>query len=174
MTKRNRWIFLVVGCLFVTIGAYTSFKKTELHQAQSIAVNDLFVTSLADSAGNRQSLMQWKGKTLLVNFWATWCNPCVEEMPELSALQNIALKKNIQIIGIGIDSATNISEFLLKHKVNYPIYIADTQGVELARKFGNESGGLPFSILIEPNGQIKKSYLGRLKLDELKRDLQLP
>lgn len=174
MIKQNKWMLFAVASIFVVIGAYTNLKKTEHHQAQSIAVDDLFATSLADSSGLRQNLMQWKGKTLLVNFWATWCNPCVEEMPELSKLQKSIAAKNIQIIGIGIDSAANISEFSLKHKIDYPIYIADTQGVELAKKFGNESGGLPFSVLIEPNGQIKKSYLGRLKLDELKRDLQLP
>ncbi|MGZ3236413.1 MAG: TlpA family protein disulfide reductase [Burkholderiaceae bacterium] len=163
-----------VACMFIAIGAYTNLKKNELHQAQSIAVADLFATSLADTSGLRQNMTQWKGKTLLVNFWATWCHPCIEEIPELSKLQNTASKKKIQIIGIGIDSAANISEFSLKHKIDYPIYIADTEGVELARKFGNESGGLPFSVLIESNGQIKKTYLGRLKLDELKRDLELP
>ncbi|HEY8101549.1 MAG TPA: TlpA disulfide reductase family protein [Burkholderiaceae bacterium] len=174
MTKRNKWTLFAVACMFAAIGIYTNLKKTELHQAQSIAVDNLFAASLADTSGLRQNMAQWKGKTLLVNFWATWCNPCIEEIPELSKLQYTAGKKNIQIIGIGIDSATNISEFSSTHKIAYPIYIANTEGVELARRFGNESGGLPFSVLIKPDGQIKKSYLGRLKLEELKRDLELP
>ena len=160
--------------MFAAIGTYTGIKRSELHQAQALTVKDLFTTSLSDSAGKTQALSQWQGKTVLVNFWAPWCNPCIEEIPELSELQSIATPKNIQIIGIGIDSAVNISEFASKHQIQYPIYIADTQGVELARKFGNESGGLPFSVLIGPNGDIKKTYLGRLKLGELKHDLDLP
>lgn len=174
MTKKNKWIFFAVACIFAIVGIYTGHKRSELLHAQAIAVDDLFLTSLNDLAGKKQNLGQWKGKTLLVNFWATWCNPCVEEIPELSELQTTAASKNVQIIGIGLDSAANITEFALKRKIQYPIYIADTQGVELARKFGNESGGLPFSVLIKPDGQIKQSYLGRLKLDELKRDLDLP
>ncbi|MGZ3158088.1 MAG: TlpA family protein disulfide reductase [Burkholderiaceae bacterium] len=174
MTKRNKWIFFIVGSIFVAIGAYTSIKKSELHQAQALVVNELFATSLNDSSGKLQNLGQWKGKTLLVNFWATWCNPCIEEMPELSALQSTANSKGIQIIGIGIDSAVNINEFTSNRKISYPLYVADTQGVELGRKFGNQAGGLPFTVLIESSGQIKKTYLGRLKLEELKKDLGLP
>ncbi|MGZ3253405.1 MAG: TlpA family protein disulfide reductase [Burkholderiaceae bacterium] len=174
MTKRNKWIFFIVGSIFVAIGAYTSIKKSELHQAQALVVNELFATSLNDSSGKLQNLGQWKGKTLLVNFWATWCNPCIEEMPELSALQSTANSKGIQIIGIGIDSTVNITEFTSKRKISYPLYVADTQGAELGRKFGNQAGGLPFTVLIESSGQIKKTYLGRLKLEELKKDLGLP
>lgn len=173
MTKRNTLIFILVASIFVIIGAYTQLKRLEIHDAQSMAVNDLFAVSLADSLGQRQPLAKWKGKTLVVNFWATWCSPCIEEIPELSALQNSLTQKNIQIIGIGIDSATNISEFAEKHKITYPIYVGDTQGLEFARKFGNQAGGLPFTVLIDSNGQIKKTYLGRLKLDELKHDMEL-
>jgi thiol-disulfide isomerase/thioredoxin len=174
MTKKNIWILLIVACIFVAIGAYTRIKQIEIHEAQSTAVAELFATTLSDASGQQHNLSQWRGKTLVVNFWATWCNPCVEEMPELSALQNSSNNKSLQIIGIGIDSAPNISEFSLKNKITYPLYVADTLGVELGRKFGNQAGGLPFTVIITPNGQIKKSYLGRLKLDELRKDLDLP
>jgi thiol-disulfide isomerase/thioredoxin len=126
-----------------------------------------------DSLGNPQDLRQWKGKVLVVNFWATWCSPCVKEMPELSSLQKEVETKNIRIIGIGIDSASNIAEFAAKHNITYPLYVADNQGIELARDFGNQTGGLPFTVLISPNTQIKKTYLGRLNINELKRDLGL-
>jgi thiol-disulfide isomerase/thioredoxin len=174
MTKRNIVIFFAVACIFTVVGVYTSLHRSELQQSQVTAVNALFNSSLPDIAGKQQSLKPWQGKILLVNFWATWCNPCIEEMPELSDLQTTVTNKNIQIIGIGIDSAANITEFLSKHKVSYPVYVADTQGAELARKFGNQAGGLPFTVLIEPDGHIKSSYLGRLKLQELKHDLGLP
>lgn len=174
MTKKKIMAFFVVACIFTAVGVFTSIQRSELQQSQTNAVNALFNASLPDISGKQQSLKAWQGKTLLVNFWATWCNPCIEEMPELSDLQIAVTNKNIQIIGIGIDSAANISEFTSKHKVSYPVYVADTQGAELARIFGNQAGGLPFTVLIEPDGHIKSSYLGRLKLPELKHDLGLP
>jgi thiol-disulfide isomerase/thioredoxin len=119
-----------------------------------------------------QPLSQWQGQTLIVNFWATWCAPCVEEMPELTALQTELAPSNIKIIGIGIDSSDNIREFTAKYKITYPLYIAGGSGIELSRQFGNQTGGLPFTVIIGPKGNIKKTYLGRLKMDQLRADIR--
>jgi thiol-disulfide isomerase/thioredoxin len=173
MKMKNAVIITVVAGIFAVAGGYFSLKHSELQAAQDSAVSDLFAASIPDSTGKVHPLSVLKGKTLLVNFWATWCAPCVQEMPELSALQLDANAKNIQIIGIGIDSASNISDFSSRYKINYPLYVADNNSIELARKFGNQSGGLPFTVLIDPDGHIKKSYLGRLKMPELKHDLNL-
>jgi thiol-disulfide isomerase/thioredoxin len=155
------------------MGIYAGIRSTEQHQETASAVNQLFTTSLSDVSGQSHPLAQWRGKTLVVNFWATWCHPCVEEIPELSALQNTVAQKNIQIIGIGIDSASNIAAFSKERKISYPLYIGDTKGVELAKEFGNQAGGLPFTVLIDKDGHVKKTYLGRLKLSELKQELDL-
>jgi thiol-disulfide isomerase/thioredoxin len=149
-------------------------------QAKAAAASDatlpapvaaLFQQQLKDVKGVDQSLAQWKGKALVVNFWATWCGPCVEEMPELSALQGENKGKNLQIIGIGIDSPTNIAEFAEKHKIAYPVYVGGMSGTELSRLLGNAHGGLPFTVLLGADGQVKKTYLGRLKFDELRADI---
>ena len=92
-------------------------------------------------------------------------------MPELSTLQTKGKIKNFQIIGIGIDSAANIQEFSTKYKITYPLYVGGTGGSELLRKMGDAAGGLPFSLLIGPDGQVKKTYLGSLKIDQVKRDI---
>jgi thiol-disulfide isomerase/thioredoxin len=134
-------------------------------------VNDLFSQSMNDVAGKPQALAQWKGKPLLVNFWAPWCAPCVQEMPELSALAAKDGGKKFNVIGIGIDSPSNIAEFASKFKIAYPLYVAGMSGTDLSRQFGNSQGGLPYTVLIGADGQVKKTYLGRLKFDELKRDL---
>lgn len=118
-------------------------------------------------------MSNWHGKLLLVNFWATWCSPCVEEMPELSALQNEQKFKNLQIIGIGIDSPANIREFAGKYKISYPVYLAGMGGIELSRQMGNQQGGLPFTILFGADGQVKKTYLGRLDMETVRKDLAL-
>lgn len=111
---------------------------------------------------------------MVVNFWATWCAPCVEEMPELVALQNDMAASNVQVIGMSIDSASAVGEFATKHKITYPLYIAGLGGTELMKQFGNQAGGLPFTVIIRPDGSVKKQYLGRLKMAELKTDLLAP
>lgn len=171
--KRSTLIFTAVALASAAIGVYVGMARWSTAPAQDKATAVLFQHSLPDTQDKPQPLSQWQGKTLLVNFWATWCAPCVEEMPELVALQNEAAPKNIQIIGIGIDSATNIKDFSQKHNITYPLYVAGASGTELARQFGNQAGGLPFTVLVSPSGEIQKTYLGRLKMDELKKDLGL-
>jgi peroxiredoxin len=171
--KKHPILFCVVAMLFIVIGAYVSNSHFTPKNPQNNAVRTLFSQKLPDAQGKTQALSQWQGKHLILNFWAPWCAPCVQEMPELSALQKEITAKNIQIIGIGIDSAAHIAEFSEKHKVDYPLYVAGISGAELARQFGNQAGGLPFTVLIDATGQIKKTYIGRLKMEELQQGLLL-
>ena len=137
----------------------------------SAPVAALYAQSMNDAAGTPHALSQWKGKALVVNFWAPWCTPCVKEMPELAALATDSAAKNIHVIGIGIDSPSNIAEFAAKVKVSYPLYVAGMSGTELSREFGNTSGSLPYTVLIDADGKIRKTYLGQLKFDQLKADM---
>ena len=127
--------------------------------------------SMNDAAGKPQSLAQWKGKPLLVNFWAPWCGPCVKEMPELSSLAGELKDKNINVLGIGIDTPTNIAEFTGKYKIAYPIYIGGMDATDMSRALGNKNGGLPYTVLIGADGKVVKTYLGTLKFDALRKDL---
>src|SRR5712692_1713136 len=165
--KRNILAFVAIGLLFAAIGAYVGIKKIEPAAPQAPAVANLYAQSMPDAKGQTHDLAQWKGKVLVVNFWATWCPPCVQEMPELSALQTELAPKNIQLIGIGIDSAINIAEFAAKYKISYQLYVAGIDGTELTRQFGDPAGGLPFTVLIGTDAAVKKTYLGRLKTTEL-------
>jgi len=173
--KINKTFYIFIGILFVLAGAYFGASKNAPPAAQNEAPNQpatlLLAQTLPDSTGKLQDLSQWKGKNLIVNFWATWCAPCVEEMPELSALQQSLNSQNIQIVGIGIDSAENIKDFASKYKIDYPLYVAGMNGAEIARKMGNETGGVPYTLLISHDGKIKKKYSGKLQFDALKEDL---
>jgi thiol-disulfide isomerase/thioredoxin len=155
----------------IMLGIYFGGRHFSASSPPTPAVAQLLGQSMPDAKGQSQALSRWKGKTLIVNFWATWCAPCVKEMPELSALQAEVASKNIQLIGIGIDSAANIAEFSSKYAIGYPLYVAGMDGSELSRQFGNDAGALPFTVLIGRDGQVKKTYLGRLKMEELRADL---
>jgi thiol-disulfide isomerase/thioredoxin len=179
MLKKNHLVYAAIALACAAAGAWVSVKKsTPATSAAAPAVAEtaspvdaLFQQQLKDAKGVQQALAQWKGKALIVNFWAPWCGPCVEEMPELSVLQGELRGKNIQVIGIGIDSPGNIAEFAEKNKIAYPVYVAGMEGTELSRKFGNVQGGLPYTVLLGADGKVVKTYLGRLKFGELRADL---
>ena len=181
INKKNLLVYGIIAATFAAMGAYVGVQKKQPDPITTkIAPTDgrphtpvtaLFAESMDDAKGQRQALAQWKGKALVVNFWAPWCAPCVEEMPELDQLAKDTAKNNITIIGIGIDTAANVAQVAEKFKISYPLYVSGLRGTELARDFGNASGGLPYTVLIGPDGQVRKTYLGRLKFKELKADL---
>jgi len=174
---KNKPILLAaVGVLFGGAGAMFGPQQRTRPAAPAAeapaAVEALLAQSLTDSQGQPQALAQWRHKPLIVNFWATWCAPCVEEMPELDALQKEIAPQGMQILGIGIDSPTKIAEFARSHQIGYPLYAAGMQGTALAQQFGNQAGVLPYTVLGGRDGTIGQKYIGRLKIDKLRQDLQ--
>ena len=169
--KKTILIFLPIALFFGAVGMYFGLKKHAPEVPEQNVTRQFLAQSLPDTQGVPQPLAQWTGKKLVLNFWATWCAPCVEEMPELTSLQAELHGKSIQIIGIGIDSPSNIAEFSKKYKIGYPLYVAGLTGTELARRFGNQAGGLPFTVLVDSDGTVKKTYTGRLNMAALRKDL---
>ena len=169
--KKNVILFGGVAILFAVFGIFFANQRLSPAPAQSSAVSTFLSQSMKDSNGQEQALEQWKGHALVVNFWATWCAPCVDEMPELSSLQQEIADQKIQILGIGIDSASNIADFAKKYQISYPLYVGGINGTELSRQLGNQGGGLPFTVIIGRDGQVRKTYLGRLKMDDLRKSL---
>ncbi|WP_371857261.1 TlpA family protein disulfide reductase [Duganella callida] len=187
MNPKHMRAYIVVALVFAAAGAYIGYQKKQKEQpaaapaatvttsaqpgADAGPVAALFSQTLPDAQGRQIALSQYKGKPMLVNFWAPWCGPCVREMPELSALAAGEEGKKLQVIGIGIDSPSNITEFNDKYKISYPVFVAGMSGTDLSRQFGNAQGGLPFTVLIGADGKILKTYLGQLKFDQLRKDL---
>ena len=139
--------------------------------SQKSAVDQLWGAPVTTIDGKPQSLSLLKGHPIVVNFWASWCGPCVEEMPALSQLQREYAKKGIQFVGLGVDSEKNIQTFLQKVKVAYPIYVTGFGGADLARAFGNNAGGLPFTVVIDAKGNIRSTKLGQIDPQALKQTL---
>ncbi|KXV10317.1 redoxin [Caballeronia megalochromosomata] len=140
-------------------------------QASGNAVDQLWKATPPGASGTSQPLAAFKGKPVVVNFWASWCGPCVKEMPALSAMQRDYEKKGITFIGLGVDSEKNVNDFLKKVPVAYPVYVTGFGGADLARSFGNNAGGLPFTVVIDSKGQVRSTKLGEVDPAELKRTL---
>jgi thiol-disulfide isomerase/thioredoxin len=150
------------------LGAWVGWRRLAPADAADEAVALLLAQSLPDAAGQPLALDRFGGRPLVVNFWATWCAPCVEEMPELSALHAELSPKGLGMVGIGIDSATKIADFAARSPVSYPLVVAGMGGSELARRFGNQAGALPFTVLVDRRGQIAHRLLGRVDIARLK------
>ncbi len=119
-----------------------------------------------DLQGRTRSLDEWSRNFLLVNFWATWCAPCLEEIPMLGQLRRAHQHKSFEIVGIAIDQATKVAEMSARLSIEYPILLADVQGLQLLRELGNASGGLPYTVLLNPGLRPSETKLGALKRDE--------
>ncbi len=168
---KNIFAVLAFAVLFAGIGAYFGNKRTEPAAPAATAVGALMQLSLPDAEGKPHKMSEWQGKTVLLNFWATWCPPCVSEMPELVQLQKDLAAKNLQVLGIGIDSPSNIRDFSNKHQISYPLLVGGMEGTGVSKQFGNDAGGLPFTVLITPDGKVQKTYMGRLDMQKVRADL---
>jgi thiol-disulfide isomerase/thioredoxin len=128
---------------------------------------DLLASRFADLSGQPRRLVDWRGKALLVNFWATWCAPCREEIPLLDAAQQQYASRGLQVVGIAIDNAANVRQYATSMKIDYPLLLADSAAVGLMRSLGNASGGLPFTVLLDRSGRLVDRRLGPYSAAEL-------
>jgi len=130
--------------------------------------------SFSDLAANPRRISEWRGQVVVVNFWATWCAPCREEIPMFQAAREFYSNRSFEIVGIAIDSAVKVGEFVDKFKIRYPVLLADAGGLSLMRQLGNTVGGLPYTVLLDRKGGIASRKLGPLhrpELDALVADL---
>ena len=123
--------------------------------------------TLPDLEGKAQALAQWRGKVLVVNFWATWCGPCREEMPEFVKAQRELGPKGLQFVGIGIDDAAKLRQFAQEVGLNYPALVGGYGALELSKALGNSLMALPFTVVVDRQGQVVHTQLGPLKPDKL-------
>lgn len=151
----------------VYIGMGARIERTPEPTISSEAMARLFATRLNDSEGNQQILKQWQGKTLVVNFWATWCPPCREEMPSFSRLQTKYSPNGVQFVGIALDTAENVISFSKQYPTTYPLLIADSEGTELTRQLGNSRLALPYTVVLAANNEVLLARLGRVSEMEL-------
>lgn len=162
---KNKTISIAAAILALSIGLYFGLGPKS-------APYPLSGYTFETPTGGSLDLSALKGKKVVLNFWATWCSPCVEEMPELDALYPQLQAQNIELIGIAIDSPANVDQFLEKTHVNYPIVLAGMAGAELGKSLGNNMGGLPFTIILDENGNKILSEAGRIQMNTITDALQ--
>jgi len=122
---------------------------------------------LPDIDGHDQRMDQWRGKVLVVNFWATWCEPCREEMPEFVKAQAAFGGKGLQFVGIAIDQPDKIRQFSQDLKLNYPSLVGGYGALELSKSLGNKLMALPFTLIVDRDGQVAYAQMGPLKPGKL-------
>lgn len=174
MTRRN---LLVAG---VAVAAASAGLGWALHRQinrpddESAAPDparpaDVWSLRFARPGGGELALADLRGRPLLLNFWATWCPPCVEEMPLLDRFQREQAATGWQVVGLAVDSAAPVVEFLAKHPMSFAIGMAGMEGTALTRALGNTQGALPFSVIFDAKGHAVDRKLGAVSQDDLRR-----
>lgn len=171
MLKR-RLIFGATAATALLGGFYIGWKKWQPGSAELGASSTLFSLTLPDAQGRPQRLDQWRHQVLVVNFWGTWCPPCIEEMPDFQEVRQSYAGRGVEFLGLAIDNAHAVSRFASKLGITYPLLIAGATGTELSKIFGNQAGGLPFTVVLDAMGQIRFQHAGRLKPDRLREMIE--
>ena len=127
------------------------------------AVRALLAARLTDVKGESQTLESWRGNVLVINFWATWCAPCREEIPEFVRMQERYRARGLQFIGIAFDQPEKVREFALEFGINYPLLMGGLDTMALMRESGNRIGVLPFTLVMDRQGNVTSRHPGGLK-----------
>ncbi len=143
----------------------------QLSSAAQISLQDLSGEpspdfSLMDVSGQRRHVSEWKGKVLAINFWATWCPPCLEEIPHFIKLQDKYGHQGLQFLGIALEGVDEVKEFASEIGINYPLLVGEQEVIKLGTKFGNTIGGLPYTVILDRNGHISFIKMGSLSASE--------
>ena len=161
---------LILGAVAAGAAGTGAIVGTLVLQSQSGAA-ELLSASFPDLSGRPRRLLEWQGRYLVCNFWATWCGPCREELPLLDAAQQQHGGNGVQVVGIAIDTAANIREYLKVVKIGYPVLVGEASAIALMRSLGNTSGGLPFTVILDRKGSVQRRRVGAYSEAELRQEL---
>lgn len=166
--------FFAAGAAILLIGLLVgiSIRHSLLNSSTTpLPTHALYAASLPDANGTSQAISQWQGKITVINFWATWCPPCREEMPELSRLQDQYRDRGIIVLGIATDDVDKMRAFAKETKVNYPLLAGDMDAMNISASLGNDKGVLPYTVIIQADGSVANTYFGRINQALLEKTL---
>lgn len=176
-TVRHSLLIILVSTLAASAGYYFGRPQPIVSPPPEAAPTAgaparLLALTLPDLEGKPQSLTQWKGKVLVANFWATWCPPCKEEMPEFSRINSEYASNGVQFVGISIDSAEKVAAFQKEFPVSYPLLIGNLETLQLSSDLGNRAKALPFTVILRADGSIQQVKLGKFATSDLEKAIQ--
>ena len=172
--KRRNWIFAGAATAAVAAGvAWQRHREAADLQRQPAAADgaalEIWQLSFEQPDGQPLAMATLRGQPLLLNFWATWCPPCIKEMPDLDRFARRFGAQGWRVLGLAVDNPKAVREFLARSPVSYTIGLAGFEGAELSRKLGNSQGGLPFTVVLDRQGMVSHRKAGATTLDELVR-----
>ena len=170
MTLRRRDALILGGAGIAAAAAGLVVGPLVLQSRSGAA--ELLSARFPDLSGRQRSVGEWSGRILVCNFWATWCPPCVEEIPLFVATRARFAAKGVEFVGIAVDNAENVRRFLNRVQVTYPLLISGAAGLELVRRLGNPSGGLPYTVVLDRAGSVAETRLGAYEPPELEATLR--
>ncbi len=165
MDKLGRAILYFSLMVLAAITGYTAYQQL-FGQRAAIPTTRL-AFSLPDDTGRLRAIQSWDGRIVLINFWASWCEPCRREIPMLNALQHEYGPRGLQIIGVAIDDPEQVHAFTQELPLDYPILIGALTDMDLIRAYGDTQGGIPYTVLYDRQGRIRYTHMGELRKADL-------
>jgi thiol-disulfide isomerase/thioredoxin len=162
LTGRRDWLLLgLVALLAGGAGyGYNAWRTGGQTPAANEALVALNTARLPDLDGRVQSVDQWSGKVVVVNFWATWCAPCRREIPFFVALQKKYGARGLQFIGIAVDDVAKVAPYAAELGMNFPVLVGGVEVIDLTRRLGNRAGVLPFTVVLSREGKVVSTEVG--------------
>jgi len=168
ITTRRNALFGGVALAAGLAGVGLAWRRDPAHDAPGLDLAPLWDAEFETPGGDTLNMAAFKGQGLVVNFWATWCPPCVEEIPLLDRFFQENQSKGWQVVGLAIDQPSKVKQFLTQMPIGYPVGLAGMSGGPLSRALGNPDGALPYTLVITPQGRVQQQKLGKLSADDVR------
>lgn len=166
---RRRWLYAGVALAAAGGGAALAWRHLQPQVQEPGAEANLWAQSFASLEGAPVAMAAFRGRPLVLNFWATWCPPCIEELPLLNRFYGERRAQGWQVLGVAVDQPPAVRKFLEKLPLAYPVAIATSGGMQLGRSLGNLQGGLPFTVVFGAEGRIRHRKIGQVQAEDLSR-----
>ena len=165
--QRRTWVGVGVAAVAAAAGGGLAWWRHEPQRVLSAAEQAFWAATLNDPLGQPVDFNAMRGRPLLLNFWATWCPPCVQELPMLNAFYQANAPRGWQVVGLAVDQPKAVQSFMKKLPLSFPVAMAGFNGVELSRSLGNPNGSLPYTVVMDRSGQVVHQKVGRVSEEDL-------
>jgi thiol-disulfide isomerase/thioredoxin len=165
--SRRHWILAGLGVTAGLAGAMVAWQKFQPHAVMDEAIQNFWSQEFEKPEGGTLFMKALQGKPLLINFWATWCPPCIEELPLIDAFFNQHKSKSFQVVGLAVDQPSMVRRYLSQRPLSFPVGLAGFNGTELGKTLGNSQSVLPFSVIFDAKGRLLAQKAGKLDQSDL-------